>query len=89
MCIAIIFRFTIWEDKEAEFHEKLQKLKNPEEFEVCNLRGIIREIKECVTKVTKNKKHYCLANIFHFLMPLLNKIIICYNIVRNSSKQCR
>ncbi|KAJ8717191.1 hypothetical protein PYW08_005590 [Mythimna loreyi] len=43
-------RFTIWEDKEAEFHEKLQKLKNPEVFEVCNLRGVIREIKECVTK---------------------------------------
>ncbi|XP_022821178.1 gamma-tubulin complex component 4 [Spodoptera litura] len=43
-------RFTIWEDKEAEFHEKLQKLKDPEVFEVCNLRGVIREIKECVTK---------------------------------------
>ncbi|PZC83790.1 hypothetical protein B5X24_HaOG206947 [Helicoverpa armigera] len=43
-------RFTIWEEKEAEFHEKLQKLKNPEVFEVCNLRGVIREIKECVTK---------------------------------------
>lgn len=43
-------RFTIWEDKEAEFHEKLQKLKEPEIFEVCNLRGVIREIKECVTK---------------------------------------
>ncbi|XP_075981312.1 gamma-tubulin complex component 4 [Anticarsia gemmatalis] len=43
-------RFTIWEDKEAEFHEKLQKLKNPDVFEVCNLRGVIREIKECVTK---------------------------------------
>ncbi|XP_045777470.1 gamma-tubulin complex component 4 isoform X1 [Maniola jurtina] len=43
-------RFTIWEEKEAEFHEKLQKLKTPEVFEVCNLRGVVREIKECVTK---------------------------------------
>ncbi|CAK1584610.1 unnamed protein product [Parnassius mnemosyne] len=43
-------RFTIWEEKEAEFHEKLQKLKDPEIFEVCNLRCVVREIKECVTK---------------------------------------
>ncbi|CAK1551070.1 unnamed protein product [Leptosia nina] len=43
-------RFTIWEEKEAEFHEKLQKLKNPEEFEVCHLKNVIRDIKECVTK---------------------------------------
>ncbi|KAJ0174180.1 hypothetical protein K1T71_010326 [Dendrolimus kikuchii] len=43
-------RFTIWEEKEAEFHEKLQKLKKPEFFEVLNLRGVVREIKECVTK---------------------------------------
>ncbi|CAG9564079.1 unnamed protein product [Danaus chrysippus] len=43
-------RFTIWEEKEAEFHEKLQKLKTPEYFEVCNLRSVVREIKECVTK---------------------------------------
>ncbi|CAH2042308.1 unnamed protein product, partial [Iphiclides podalirius] len=43
-------RFTIWEEKEAEFHEKLQKLKDPEVFEVCNLRCVVREIKECVTK---------------------------------------
>lgn len=43
-------RFTIWEEKEAEFHDKLQALKSPEVFEVANLRGVIREIKECVTK---------------------------------------
>ncbi|XP_073953708.1 gamma-tubulin complex component 4 [Choristoneura fumiferana] len=43
-------RFTIWEDKEAEFHEKLQKFKDPESFEVYNLRSVVREIKECVTK---------------------------------------
>ncbi|CAG4946908.1 unnamed protein product [Colias eurytheme] len=43
-------RFTIWEEKEAEFHEKLQKLKNPDEFEVCNLKNVVRDIKECVTK---------------------------------------
>ncbi|XP_023954385.2 gamma-tubulin complex component 4 isoform X2 [Bicyclus anynana] len=43
-------RFTIWEENEAEFHEKLQKLKNPKDFEVSNLRGVVREIKECVTK---------------------------------------
>ncbi|XP_045452520.1 gamma-tubulin complex component 4 [Melitaea cinxia] len=43
-------RFTIWEEKEAEFHEKLQKLKTLEEFEVHNLRSVVREIKECVTK---------------------------------------
>ncbi|XP_028029212.1 gamma-tubulin complex component 4 isoform X1 [Bombyx mandarina] len=43
-------RFTIWEDKESEFHEKLQKLKDPDNFEVHNLRSVIREIKECVTK---------------------------------------
>ncbi|KAG7301406.1 hypothetical protein JYU34_014351 [Plutella xylostella] len=43
-------RFTIWEENEAEFHEKLQSLKNPQEFEVCNLRNVVREIKECVTK---------------------------------------
>lgn len=45
------FRFTIWEEKEAEFHEKLQNLKKPKFFEVSNLRGVVREIKECVTKV--------------------------------------
>ncbi|XP_072942536.1 gamma-tubulin complex component 4 [Epargyreus clarus] len=43
-------RFTIWEEKESEFHEKLQNLKKPEVFEVCNLRAVVREIKECVTK---------------------------------------
>ncbi|XP_049877341.1 gamma-tubulin complex component 4 [Pectinophora gossypiella] len=43
-------RFTIWEEKEAEFHEKLQKLKTPETLEVCHLRVVVREIKECVTK---------------------------------------
>ncbi|CAF4806339.1 unnamed protein product [Pieris macdunnoughi] len=43
-------RFTIWEEKEAEFHEKLQKLKNPDEFEVCHLKSVVRDIKECVTK---------------------------------------
>ncbi|XP_026320640.1 gamma-tubulin complex component 4 [Hyposmocoma kahamanoa] len=43
-------RFTIWEEKEAEFHDKLEKLKNPDVFEVCNLRTVVREIKECVTK---------------------------------------
>ncbi|CAH0764361.1 unnamed protein product [Diatraea saccharalis] len=43
-------RFTIWEEKEAEFHNKLQTLKNPEVFEVANLRCVIRDIKECVTK---------------------------------------
>ncbi|KAL4714997.1 hypothetical protein ACJJTC_003148 [Scirpophaga incertulas] len=49
-CGSDIRRFTIWEEKEAEFHNKLQKLKDPEVFEVVNLRGVIREIKECVTK---------------------------------------
>ncbi|XP_059060832.1 gamma-tubulin complex component 4 [Achroia grisella] len=49
-CGADSRRFTIWEEKEAEFHDKLQKLKNPEEFEVTNLRSVVREIKECVTK---------------------------------------
>ncbi|XP_013163119.1 PREDICTED: gamma-tubulin complex component 4 [Papilio xuthus] len=43
-------RFTIWEEKEAEFHNKLQQLKEPEVFEVYNLRCVVREIKECVTK---------------------------------------
>ncbi|XP_063626450.1 gamma-tubulin complex component 4 [Cydia splendana] len=43
-------RFTIWEDKEAEFHEKLQKFKDPELFEIYNLRNVVREINECVTK---------------------------------------
>lgn len=47
----MFLRFTIWEEKEAEFHEKLQRLKNPDDFEVCNLRTVVREIKECVTKV--------------------------------------
>ncbi|KAI5633776.1 spc97 / spc98 family domain-containing protein [Phthorimaea operculella] len=42
-------RFTIWDEKEAEFHEKLQTLKNPEMLEVCHLRTVVREIKECVT----------------------------------------
>ncbi|XP_026763022.2 gamma-tubulin complex component 4 isoform X2 [Galleria mellonella] len=49
-CGADSRRFTIWEEKEAEFHDKLQKLKNPEVFEVCNLRSVVRDIKECVTK---------------------------------------
>ncbi|KAG6449693.1 hypothetical protein O3G_MSEX006182 [Manduca sexta] len=49
-CVTDSRRFTIWEEKEAEFHEKLQKLKNPEVFEVCNLRSVVRDIKECVTK---------------------------------------
>ncbi|XP_053614341.1 gamma-tubulin complex component 4 isoform X2 [Plodia interpunctella] len=49
-CSADARRFTIWEEKEAEFHEKLQKLKDPEVFEFCNFRGVIRDIKECVTK---------------------------------------
>ncbi|KPJ14748.1 Gamma-tubulin complex component 4 [Papilio machaon] len=43
-------RFTIWEEKESEFHSKLQQLKEPEVFEVYNLRCVVREIKECVTK---------------------------------------
>ncbi|XP_013187642.2 gamma-tubulin complex component 4 [Amyelois transitella] len=49
-CGADTRRFTIWEEKEAEFHEKLQKLKDLEGFEFCNFRGVIRDIKECVTK---------------------------------------
>ncbi|CAH0724383.1 unnamed protein product, partial [Brenthis ino] len=49
-CDADCRRFTIWEEKEAEFHEMLQKLKDPEVFEVYNLRSVVREIKECVTK---------------------------------------
>lgn len=49
--IYLPFRFTIWEEKEAVFHEKLQQLKNPEVFEVNSLRSVVREIKECVTKV--------------------------------------
>ncbi|XP_068620049.1 gamma-tubulin complex component 4 [Battus philenor] len=43
-------RFTIWEEKESVFHEKIQKLKDPEVFEVGNLRSVIRDIKVCVTK---------------------------------------
>ncbi|XP_041984391.1 gamma-tubulin complex component 4 [Aricia agestis] len=43
-------RFTVWEEKEAEFHEKLQNLKDTEAFEVCDLRSVVRDIKECVTK---------------------------------------
>ncbi|RVE53749.1 hypothetical protein evm_001641 [Chilo suppressalis] len=43
-------RFTIWEEKEAEFHNTLQSLKKPEVIEVANLRCVIRDIKECVTK---------------------------------------
>lgn len=54
-------RFTIWEEKEAEFHDKLQKLKNPEVFEVCNLKSVVREIKECVTKVRNFKCMYFLT----------------------------
>ncbi|XP_028156765.1 gamma-tubulin complex component 4 isoform X1 [Ostrinia furnacalis] len=49
-CGADSRRFTIWEEKEAEFHTKIQKLKNPEVFEVATLRSVVREIKECVTK---------------------------------------
>lgn len=59
----IVFcRFTIWEEKEAEFHTKLQTLKNPEVFEVSNMRSVVREIKECVTKVRK-PLDYCYVGI--------------------------
>ncbi|KOB57342.1 Gamma-tubulin complex component 4 (Gcp-4), partial [Operophtera brumata] len=49
--------FTIWEEKEAVFHERLQQLKNPEVFEVCGLRNVVLDIKECVTKRLQQLKN--------------------------------
>lgn len=42
-------RFTIWEEKESMFNEKLHKLKGVD-FEISDLRMVVHDIKECVTK---------------------------------------